>query len=226
MRAATLFLALAAVLPSAFATIYTTSPTATTSWQGGQPQTIQWIEDPNNPTPSLKDFGPTKISIYVGNSQQQTSLQALSPSTDVSTISSLQFTPDPTIGPNSDQYFIRFESISFKDPKSPQYPALAFSAKFALSGMTGNFSPDVQQQIDAASSLPIGPTSSSGSPASSSTPSSSTPPKSSGSPSSSSPRPSSSSGSTQGNTGGALGLAAGKLLTGVVAAVVGLVMFL
>jgi hypothetical protein len=224
MRAATILLALTAALPSVFATIYTTSPVATTSWQAGQEQSIQWIDDPNNPTPSLKDFGPTKISIYVGNSQQQTSLQLLSPSTDVSTISELKFTPDASIGPNSKEYFIRFESLGFKDLKQPQYPALAFSAKFELTGMNGNFSPDVQQQINDASSLPIGPPTSTNSPASSST--SSTPPKSSGSPSSSSPRPSSTSGGAQGNTGGALGLAAGKLLTGVVAAVVGLSMFL
>jgi hypothetical protein len=119
MRAATLFLALTAVLPSAFATVFvgffplsflysanpsgtqTTAPIASTSWQGGQPQTIEWINDPNTPTPSLSDFGPSKISIYVGNSQQQTSLQLISPSTDVSKNSSIKFTPDPTIGPNS-----------------------------------------------------------------------------------------------------------------------------
>jgi len=224
MRAATLFLALAAVVPSAFATIFTTAPVATTSWQSGQEQTITWIEDPNTPTPALKDFGPTKISIYVGNSQQQTSLQLISPSTDVSTISQLKFTPDPTIGPNSKEYFIRFESISLKDAKQPQFPALAFSSKFELTGMSGKFSADVQAQIDGASSLPIGSTSTSSRPASSSV-SSSVPPKSTGTSSSSSSRPSGTSGA-QGNSGGALGLAAGKLLTGVVAAVVGLTIFL
>jgi len=119
--------------------------------------------------------------------------------------------------------FIRFESLAFKDPKQPQFPALAFSAKFELTGMNGKFTPEVQQQIDGASSLPIGPTSSVSRPPSSSTPSSSTPPKTSTSTSS---RPSSTSGGAQGNTGGALGIAAGKLLTGVVAAVVGLAMFL
>jgi hypothetical protein len=171
----------------------------------------------------LKDFGPTKISIYVGNSQQQTSLQLLSPSTDVSTISQLTFTPDPAMGPNSKEYFIRFESLGFKDPTQPQFPALAFSAKFELTGMNGQFSPDVQQQIAGASSLPVGGSTPISTPASSST--SSTPPKSSSS-TSSSPRPSGSNGSNQGSTGGALGLAAGKLLTGVVVAVVGLAILL
>lgn len=122
--------------------------------------------------------------------------------------------------------FIRFESLAFKDPTQPQYPALAFSAKFELTGMSGNFSPDVQQQIDGASSLPIGgPTSVPPSSTSSTPPKSSSNSKSSGSSSSSSSRPSS-SGGAQGNTGGALGLSTGKFLTGIVAAVVGLAMLL
>jgi len=153
----------------------------------------------------------------------------ISPSTDVSTISQIQFTPDPTIGPNSKEYFIRFESINFKDPKQPQYPALAFSSKFELTGMSGKFSDAVQQQIDGASSLPVGGGQPSSTVPPSSSSSSSTPPKSSGSSSSTSPRPSNStnsSGSTQGNTGGALGLAAGKFLTGVIAAAIGLAVFL
>jgi len=216
-------------LPSAFATIYTTSPVATTSWKAGQEQTITWIEDPNSPTPSLKDFGPTKISIYVGNAKQQTSLQLISPSTDVSTTGELKFTPDATIGPNSKEYFIRFESLGFKDPADPQFPALAFSAKFELTGMSGTFSPDVQQQIDGASSFPIGqPTSSTPSPSSTITSSSSPAVKNTGTSTSSSPRNTTTStpGSTQGNTGGAPGLAAGKLLTGVVVAALGFAMLL
>ncbi|KAF9783889.1 hypothetical protein BJ322DRAFT_977378, partial [Thelephora terrestris] len=136
-------LALTAAI-SAFTSPYTTSPVATTSWQASQPQTIQWIEKTNSPAPSLKDYGPCKISIHVGNSQQQTSLQLISPSTDASNVSSLQFTPDPTIGLNSDQYFIRIKSISLKDPTSPQHPALAFFAKSQLTGMTGTFTADEQ----------------------------------------------------------------------------------
>lgn len=226
MRAATLMLALAAALPSAFATPYTTSPVSSSVWQAGVTQTVQWIEDPNNPTPALKDYGPCKISIYVGNSQQQTSLQLIAPSVDVSKNGSVQFIPDPKIGPDSDQYFIRIESLALKDPKNPQYPALAFSAKFQLTGMTGNFTTEEQNQINGASSLPLGGSSSSPSSTStrpSSSPSSA-PPKTSGTPSSS-VRPSS-TGSTQGSTGGAPGLAVGKLLTGVVAVAAGLAVFL
>lgn len=81
----------------------TTAPVASTVWEGGVNQTISWIEDPNNPTPSLKDYGPCKFSIYVGNVQQQTSLQLINASVDVSQISQLTFVPDPKIGPDSDQ---------------------------------------------------------------------------------------------------------------------------
>jgi len=223
MRAATFLLALAVVLPSAFATPSVTQPVAASKWQGGTDETVSWIEDPSNPTPSLKDYGPCKVSIYVGNSQQQTSLQLIDDSVDVSQVNQITFKPDPKIGPDSDQYFIRIESISLKDPKNPQFPALAFSAKFTLSGMTGNFTDAIVQQIQGASSLPLspsGPTSS----ISSRISTSSVPPKSSGTPTSS--RPASSTGSTQGNTSGALGLTTGKFLTGVVAATVGLVMML
>ncbi|TFK75721.1 hypothetical protein BDN72DRAFT_737614, partial [Pluteus cervinus] len=131
----------------------TTSPVASTSWTAGTPQTISWQDDGS--APSLKDFGVAKISIYAGNAQQQTLLQAITTNTDVSTTGSLQFTPDPTIGPDSSEYFIRFESVNTKDPKNPQYPALAFSAKFTLSGMSGQFSAAVQAQIDGQSTAPL-----------------------------------------------------------------------
>jgi len=144
---------LLALASSVSATVFTTSPVASTSWTAGTQQTISWQDDGS--APSLKDFGVSKISIYAGNAQQQTLLQAISTNTDVSTTGSLQFTPDPTIGPDSAEYFIRFESVNTKDPNSPQYPALAFSAKFALSGMSGQFSAAVQAQIDGQSTAPL-----------------------------------------------------------------------
>jgi hypothetical protein len=139
---------------SAFATVFTTSPVSSTTFNGGKPATVSWQDDGSAPT--LKDFGPAMVSIYVGNAQQQTRLQTITPSVDVATTSTIQFTPDPSIGPNSNNYFIRFESISLKDAKSPQFPALAFSAKFQMSGMTGKFNSTVQAQIDGQSTAPIG----------------------------------------------------------------------
>ncbi|KAH8833884.1 hypothetical protein DL96DRAFT_1578722 [Flagelloscypha sp. PMI_526] len=97
--------------------------------------------------PSLADFGNAKVSIYAGNSQQQTSLQTISESVNVATTSSIQFTPDPKIGPNANEYFVRVESLALKDAASPQFPALAFLAKFTMAGMTGEFSDAVKAQI-------------------------------------------------------------------------------
>lgn len=44
-------------------------PIATTVFNGGQQATIQWQE--SGSAPSLAQFGPAKVSIYTGNSQQQ-----------------------------------------------------------------------------------------------------------------------------------------------------------
>jgi hypothetical protein len=142
-----------ALAAQAFATVFITSPVASTTFSGGKQATISWQDD--GASPSLKDFGPAKVSIYVGNAQQQTSLQLITASVDVSTTASIQFTPDPTIGPNSNQYFIRIESLSLKDAKQPQYPALAFSAKFAMDNMSGTFSDAAQAQIAGQSTAPL-----------------------------------------------------------------------
>jgi len=138
---------------SAFATVFVTAPIASTTYNGGQSSVVNWQDDGNSPT--LAAFGPAKISIYAGNAQQQTSLQLLNGSVDVSQVSSITFTPDPTIGPNSNEYFIRFESLSLKDATQPQFPALAFSAKFTLAGMTGTFSAAVLSQIQGQTTAPL-----------------------------------------------------------------------
>jgi hypothetical protein len=138
---------------TAFATVFVTEPVASTTYTAGQSAIVQWQDDGN--TPTLAAFGPAKISIYAGNAQQQTSLQLLNGSVDVSQVSSITFTPDPTVGPDSSEYFIRFESLSLKDATQPQFPALAFSAKFTLAGMTGTFSAAVQSQINGQTTAPL-----------------------------------------------------------------------
>lgn len=150
------FALLLALSAGALAKPFITEPISTTTWQAGTPQTVSWNDDGTAPT--LAAFGPAKISIYVGNAQQQTLLQTITPSLDISTAGSVVFTPDPSIGPNGNEYFIRIESISLKDPTTPTAPALSFSAKFTMSGMTGTFSPDVQAQINGASTAPLGGT--------------------------------------------------------------------
>jgi len=142
-----------ATASAAFATVFVTAPVAATSYTGGQPAVVNWQDDGNSP--SLAQFGPAKISIYAGNAQQQTLLQTLNPNVDVSQVSTINFTPDPTIGPNSSEYFIRFESLSLPDATQPQFPALAFSAKFQLTSMTGVFTADVLSQIAGQSTAPL-----------------------------------------------------------------------
>jgi hypothetical protein len=147
------FVSAASLLPSALAAVYCTAPVATTSWAAGAPVSITWLD--NDIAPRAADFGPSKISIYVGNAKQQTPLQLISDSVDVSTTQEIVFTPDASIGPSGGDYFIRFESLGLKDPADPKYPALAFSSKFALTAMTGSFNTSVQAQIDGASTAPI-----------------------------------------------------------------------
>jgi hypothetical protein len=143
---------------STLANVFITSPVASTTFVGGQQATVSWQDDGSAPT--LQSFGPAMVSIYAGNAQQQTLLQTISPNIDVSQLSTIQFTPDPSIGPDGDQYFVRFQSLSLKDATNPQYPALAFSAKFTMSGMSGQFNATVQSEIDGQSTAPIGGTAS------------------------------------------------------------------
>ncbi|KIK40809.1 hypothetical protein CY34DRAFT_107583 [Suillus luteus UH-Slu-Lm8-n1] len=125
---AVISLALAA---SALANVFITSPVASTTWTAGQQATVTWQDD--GMTPNLTSFGASLVGIYTGNANQQTLLQIISSSVDVSTTSSVAFTPDGTIGPNSNEYFVRFTSINLKDATNSQFPAEAFSAKFSLS---------------------------------------------------------------------------------------------
>lgn len=153
---AVISLALAA---SALANVFITSPVASTTWTAGQQATVTWQDD--GMTPNLTSFGAALVGIYTGNANQQTLLQIISSSVDVSTSSSVAFTPDGTIGPNSNEYFVRFTSINLKDATNSQFPAEAFSAKFAMTGMTGTFNSTVQAEINGQSTAPIGATSTS-----------------------------------------------------------------
>jgi len=153
MLSAVVSLAFAA---SALANLYVTSPVATTTFTAGQQATISW-ED-NGQSPTLVQFGTANFAIYVGNAIQQTPLQTIATNVNVSSTSSLVFTPDGTIGPNSDEYFVRVTSLTLMDPTQPQYYEEAFSAKFTLAGMTGSFNATLQAEIDGQSTAPIGAT--------------------------------------------------------------------
>jgi len=116
------------------------------------------------PSPILYPFiggcpPPRQIYFYFWpctNFISQTFLQPIAypQAINVSQIQTVQFTVDPTIGPNSAEYFIRVSSTTLSNPNSPTNPYLSFSAKFTLSGMTGTFNSTVQQQIASASATP------------------------------------------------------------------------
>ncbi|KAH9034734.1 hypothetical protein EDB84DRAFT_1239183, partial [Lactarius hengduanensis] len=166
MLSSLLVLGLAAIAPSALATVFVTAPTASTSWPAGQQATITWQDDGN--TPNVKSFGPSLIGLYAGNQQQQTLLQTIASDVDVSAVSTVTWTPDATVGPNFNNYFIRFTSNDLPDPTQSQFKAEAFSAKFTLTGMTGTFNASVQAQISgttaAGTSTPLSSGSSTSSP--------------------------------------------------------------
>ncbi|KAG8743299.1 hypothetical protein FRC10_012262 [Ceratobasidium sp. 414] len=147
MRAAASLLALAAVAPVAFAAPYFTKPITGDSCAAGQPCTLSWQDD--GKAPSLAEFGDCTIAVYTGSQQQQTQMQFISP-TNAGNTASVVFIPDATVGQNSDQYFIKMISINAPDPAMPQYKATAYSPKFSLTGMTGQFNQTILQQIAAA----------------------------------------------------------------------------
>ncbi|KAH9974378.1 hypothetical protein BGW80DRAFT_1170560 [Lactifluus volemus] len=143
-------LSLAAILPSALATVYVTEPVASTSLAGGKPAAIKWQDDGNAPT--LANFGPAAIALCVGSQIQQIVLQVISTNTDVSKVNTINWTPTATVGPDSDAYFIKFTSNGLQDVHNPQYPAEAFSAKFRMTDMTGAFNSTIMGLINGASS--------------------------------------------------------------------------
>jgi len=138
-------LALAVVVPSVHANVFITSPTASTSLSAGQSATITWQDDGN--TPNLTAFGPCSIGLWAGNQLQQTLLQSIATNVNVADVSSQTWTPDPTVGPNFNAYFIRFTSNGLANPNQTGAFAEAFSAKFALTGMTGTFNATVAAEI-------------------------------------------------------------------------------
>ncbi|KAN0094527.1 hypothetical protein V8E55_002814 [Tylopilus felleus] len=142
-----------ALAASALANVFITSPTSTTTFTAGQNATVKWQDSGSAPT--LVQFGLGNIAIYAGNADEQTLLQTLATYVNVSTVSEITFTPDGTIGPNGNEYFIRFNSLSDTNGSSP---AEAFSAMFTLAGMTGTFNSTIQAEINGQSTAPIGGT--------------------------------------------------------------------
>ncbi|KAG7451676.1 uncharacterized protein BT62DRAFT_441885 [Guyanagaster necrorhizus] len=138
---------------SVLATVYITDPISSTVWNAGNNVTVSWEDDGTSPT--LEEFGAAKFAIAVGNSQEQTTLQVIAENVNVATVSSLQFIPSANIGATSNEYFIRVDSNDLKDANNSAIPALSFSAKFTIDGMSGSFNSSVQAEIDGQSTAPL-----------------------------------------------------------------------
>ncbi|PFH50840.1 hypothetical protein AMATHDRAFT_144081 [Amanita thiersii Skay4041] len=82
-------------LPSSPISNQVTSPSSGGACHGGQPCTVNWVDDGR--APLLSDIGVANIGLYTG---QQQLLQTIEP-VDVSKTHSFTFTPDTKVGPNS-----------------------------------------------------------------------------------------------------------------------------
>ncbi|EGO01311.1 hypothetical protein SERLA73DRAFT_50720, partial [Serpula lacrymans var. lacrymans S7.3] len=72
-----------------------TSPLLGSSCHGGQPCTVQWLDDGQQPL--LNTIGECTVGLYAN---EEVLVQSIRP-IDVSSTHSFQFTPDPNAGPNS-----------------------------------------------------------------------------------------------------------------------------
>ncbi|TNY17820.1 hypothetical protein DMC30DRAFT_89643 [Rhodotorula diobovata] len=130
------FAALALSAPAVFANPYIYKPVEASHYRAGDSFTVSWRD--NGEAPLSSAYGQTTVSLYTGSSLVQTEIAALGTVADPSTDTEVLITIDPTWGPDSDDYFIRIQSVAGVD--STGAPLQAFSARFALSQMTGTWS--------------------------------------------------------------------------------------
>lgn len=125
-----LFAPLAALLglaAPALATIYTTSPVAATVATAGQVLNVSWVDD--GTSPNLTTIGVCSIDLCVGSTTQQTCLQNLGESVDVSLASYLTTTINATAGESGDYWFVRYTSTNYTNATTAE-PYMQFSARF------------------------------------------------------------------------------------------------
>jgi hypothetical protein len=125
---------LAALAPQALASLYITSPVASTVCQAGTSCPVTWNDDGTQPT--LAMIGACTVGLYVGDQFTQYQLQPLG-DVDVATQASATFIPNASVGGPSDLYFLRFTATTYT--VNGGIPWEGFSAKFTINGMTGTF---------------------------------------------------------------------------------------
>ncbi|GAA5838058.1 hypothetical protein JCM9279_004114 [Rhodotorula babjevae] len=122
--------------PAVVANPYIYKPVEASHYRAGDSFTVSWRD--NGEAPLSSAYGQTTVSLYTGTSTVQTQLASLGTVADPGVETEVLITIDPTWGPDADDYFIRIQSVAGVDAAGA--PLQAFSARFALSQMTGTWS--------------------------------------------------------------------------------------
>ncbi|KAI0316873.1 hypothetical protein OF83DRAFT_1124377 [Amylostereum chailletii] len=133
--------------PFARAEFFVVNPSESTTCHAGQSCKVQWLD--NGERPLLANMGPCYVGLYRGKQQL---IQQLDP-VDVSSVHSLDFTPQANAGPNSNTYYVAFTSVSLKQANSSR-PYIGYSPNFTLDGMSGTLDTPIASLT---SSIPIPP---------------------------------------------------------------------
>lgn len=116
-----------------------------TTGHGGKRLNIEWNDD--GKTPTRRDWGRVNIYLATGSRDVQYKLQTLA--TNVSyNAGEGRYQISPTVGPTGGYYFLRFEGTN---TTTNSIPAMAFSARFRLEDMTGNFNSTIMSTIQGGS---------------------------------------------------------------------------
>ncbi|GEM07679.1 hypothetical protein Rt10032_c03g1696 [Rhodotorula toruloides] len=137
------FFALSVLASVASANPYIYKPVAASHYKAGDSFTVSWRD--NGAAPLSSAYGTTDVMLYTGSALQQVQLANLGSIADPSKVTEQRITIDPSWGPDSDQYFIRIQSQSAKDASGA--PLQAFSARFQLTQMKGQWSSSVKAAL-------------------------------------------------------------------------------
>ncbi|BGP39520.1 hypothetical protein JCM10450v2_003486 [Rhodotorula kratochvilovae] len=146
MHFSTAFASLAALAfsaPAVLANPYIYKPVEASRYKAGDSFTVSWRD--NGEAPLSTAYGQTTVSLYTGSTTTQMELAQLGTIVDPATDTEVRITIDPTWGPDSADYFIRIQSVAGTDAAGA--PLQAFSARFALSQMTGEWSSAVKAAL-------------------------------------------------------------------------------
>ncbi|SPO22050.1 uncharacterized protein UTRI_02049_B [Ustilago trichophora] len=142
----TLVVLVLAAADAAVSTIVVTKPVASTTGHGGKRLRVEWNDD--GKAPSRRDWGRVNIYLATGSRDVQFKLQTLASNISYNT-DSANYNVDASVGPNGGYYFLRFEGTN--SSQTGGIPPMAFSARFSLDQMTGNFNSTIMSQISGAS---------------------------------------------------------------------------